>query len=84
MLQIPIHLMLTPEGALRDPIIGHILSENRDILRGDLLLTVYLMHEVIKKESSFFYPYLQILPEPYPLTEWTDEELKELQVSVDK
>ena len=43
------------------------------------LLAVYIMHQYLKKEASFFFPYLRILPMPTPLPEWTQEELEQLQ-----
>ena len=43
LLEIPIHLMMRPDLAMKDSIIGPILHSNQDLLRGDLLLTVYIM-----------------------------------------
>ena len=71
--------MMTPINAFNDPDIGPILLMHRDLVRGDLLVTVYVMHELRKKETSFYFPYLDILPEINNLSEWTDEELKLLQ-----
>ena len=47
---------------------------------GDLLLTVYVMHERRKGKDSFYFPYLNILPDLNNLSEWKDEELSLLQV----
>ncbi len=80
MLQIPIHLMMCPPVIFQDQDIGDLLRKNHDLLHGDLLLAVYIMHEMLKKESSFYFPYLQILPAPFNISEWSTEELKNLQV----
>lgn len=82
MLQIPIHLMMTPVGALNDPIYGEILKAHvYDLLYGDFLLAIYIMIELVRDKDSFYYPYLSILPTPSCLSEWTEEELSLLQVS---
>lgn len=81
MLQIPIHLMLTPVGAIKEPIYGEILKNHTtDLLYGDFLLAVYIMIELVKGKDSFYYPYLSVLPNPSCLSEWSDEELSLLQV----
>ena len=80
MLQIPIHLMMCPPIIFQDRDIGDLLRKNHDLLHGDLLLAVYIMHEMLKKESSFYFPYLQIIPPPFNISEWSTEELKNLQV----
>lgn len=43
-------------------------------------MTVYIMHERRKGEDSFYFPYLNILPDLNNLSEWKDEELAQLQV----
>jgi hypothetical protein len=83
MLQIPIHLMITPNNAFSDPVCGQILQKHAyDLLYGDFLLCIYIMIEFVKGKDSFYFPYLQILPKPSCLSEWFDEELKLLQVRV--
>eukprot|EP01039_Chlorochromonas_danica_P004402 gene4401-4824_t len=79
MLSVPACLMMAPPHAHGDLEVGHALRGNVDLLHGDLLLTVYLMHEIRKGSASFYFPYLSILPEPQNLTEWTQDELSELQ-----
>ena len=59
--------------------IGPILRKNETLLRGDLLLTLYIMYELSKGEESFYFPYLSILPEPGSVSQWTDEQLRGLQ-----
>jgi len=78
MLSIPYHLMLSPPNAFKDPIIGLSLHDSKDLLTGDLLLAVYLTYEYEKGKDSFYYPYLKILPKPSTISEWSDDELKEL------
>ena len=81
MLQIPIHLMMTPVRAIKDSVYGEILkSRTQDLLYGDFLLAIYIMIELVRGKDSFFYPYLSILPTPSCLSEWTEEELSLLQV----
>lgn len=40
-----------------------------------------MMNERRKGEKSFYYPFLQILPEPWNISEWNDAELDLLQVA---
>lgn len=79
MLEIPIKLMITPPLALSDPEIGHLLSESSDLLYGDAMLTLYIMYEIRKEEKSFYFPFLQTLPEPSSATKWSDEMVRGLQ-----
>ncbi len=78
MLEIPKKLMMSPEHAY-DSEIGKYLADNKDVIRGDSILALYLMYERIKGESSFYYPYLQILPSPGTIAEWTQNQLLQLQ-----
>lgn len=81
MIEIPSHLMMSPPIIFRDPVLGEKLKDSMDILHGDLLLTVYIVSEILKKEKSFYYPFLRILPEPNNIPEWTESELEQIQVS---
>lgn len=81
MITIPYQLMIAPPQILEHPTMGAALTENIDLLRGDFLLTVYVMHELRLGESSFYHPFLDILPDPYCIPEWPDHELLQLQVS---
>jgi len=71
--------MMSPPLAFEDPVIGPILKANESLLRGDLLLSLYIMFEMVKGQESFYFPYLQILPEPGSVSQWTDEQLQELE-----
>ena len=79
-LEIPHEVMMTPIHAFEEPSIGRILFENRNVLQGDSLLAVFIMHEVLKGPDSFYYPYLKILPEPQSVCSWSEREVCELQV----
>jgi hypothetical protein len=80
MIEIPVHLMMSPVAAFADPVVGHILSSVKDLLYGDLMLCVYIMHEMRKGKESFYYPFLKILPEPGNISEWSNDDLMLLQV----
>jgi hypothetical protein len=81
-LQVPMELLLTPVKALADPVIGDTLLRYRNLLRGDLLLAVYVMHERRKGAASFFYPFLRIFPDPPTVAIWSDVELSWFQVRI--
>lgn len=82
MLEIPEKLLMCEPKALADPEIGAILKENALFIDGDMILAIYIMNELKKGPSSFFHPFLQILPEPGTISEWEDSQLPLLQVSI--
>jgi hypothetical protein len=82
MLEIPENLMMSPPQILSHPSMGQAMNGCLDLLHGDLLLAVYIMHELRLGESSFYKPYIDILPEPDCLTEWRNCDLSMLQVKV--
>ncbi|CAN0245422.1 unnamed protein product [Phaeothamnion confervicola] len=69
-IEIPERLMMTPPQAERLPDIGHVFRENASLLRNDSALALYIMHEIIKGESSFYSPFLRILPRPHTVADW--------------
>ena len=79
MIEIPAHMMMSPPVAFASDI-GVYLRQNKDILKSDLLLTIFIMSERSKGSESFFHPFLQILPEPGTIASWLDEDLLHLQV----
>ena len=79
MIEIPIQLMMSPPIALADTVIGPILRLHEEALRGDLLLSLFIMFEMSKGPQSFYFPYLEILPEPGCVSQWTDMQLQQLQ-----
>ena len=82
MLEIPINLMLGEPQIFDDSVIGAIIKENENFLKGDLILIVAIMNEVLKGSKSFYYPYFQIFSQSNSTIEWTDAELAELQDDV--
>lgn len=80
MIEIPKHLMMSPPIIFADPEIGEACRTMKDVLHGDLLLTVFIINELRKGPKSFYSPFLRILPEPGNISEWTDDDLKLLQV----
>ena len=49
---------------------------------GDVLLAFYIMYETSRREESFYYPYIQTLPAPDTITDWSTEMLNNFEVSV--
>ncbi|GBG32761.1 Histone-lysine N-methyltransferase setd3 [Hondaea fermentalgiana] len=45
----------------------------------DLIIAVFLMHERLQGKDSFWFPYLEVLPTPGGIGEWSHEEQLELQ-----
>ena len=80
MIEIPGHMMMSPPVAYASDI-GALLRQNNDILRTDILLSVFIMSERSKGIESFFYPFLRILPEPGTIANWQDKDLLHIQVS---
>jgi hypothetical protein len=78
MVTIPGNLMMTPLTAEASEI-GAMLSQHSEVLRGDDVLTLFLLHEMAKGAASFYWPYLAILPEPSTLLHWAEPELALLQ-----
>ena len=83
MLCVPLKLVMSPASASQSPTIGHVFR-NPEAFRhlggyGKYETSVFLMHERIKGEKSFWHPYIQALPEPRTVADWTQPELNELQ-----
>lgn len=75
-LVIPKELMITPTVALESDMGPKALEAS---LHGDALLATFLLWERHKKQLSFWYPYLRILPvQPSTICCWTEEELEAL------
>ena len=70
MITIPSRLMVSEQNALLDPTLGPILLQH-DHLKGDILLAFYIMHELVKGNSSFYSPYFNIIPAPSTITHWS-------------
>ena len=78
-LEIPVKCMMSPPHALNDPVYGETLRAEYQFLVGDTLLAVYIMIEKLKGSTSFYYPYLKMIPTPATVLHWTDAEIKLLQ-----
>lgn len=79
---VPYTLIMNPEKARKSEI-GHVFTENPYFFDGDSkeldnILIMFLMFEKIKKETSFWFPYLEIVTEMQIGFDWQEEELAEL------
>lgn len=82
MVIIPKTLFISEETCYESQDLADIYRNHPNLFtRDDHVLSLFLMHEKLKKNESFFAPYLKILPQPNNLTSWTDQELEELQHS---
>jgi hypothetical protein len=77
---VPKELMISPVHCRQSKTIGHVFRENYSLLRqDDPSITLMLMHEKLKGDQSFWFPFLQMMPHPETISEWTDTDLDELQ-----
>lgn len=79
---VPYSLCLSQQAAER--ILGSFFSSEADLFlthkhKYDYRLYALLLHEKLKAESSFYWPYLQILKDAEILIDWTSDEIEELQ-----
>ncbi|CAM9363567.1 unnamed protein product [Choristocarpus tenellus] len=79
MVTVPWRLMLSVIHAAEDPEMGHVYKENKSLLRNDNGLALFIMQEMIRGKSSFYWPFLRILPKPGSISCWGDVSLAELQ-----
>ena len=84
MMWIPHKLLISPPVARSSPHIGHVFIENERFFHGDddLLLATYCMYEESRGKDSFWYPFLAMLPRPGSISDWTKEEMAEVQDDV--
>ena len=66
------------------PIIGPILLENPECFTNDgtddweqLILTFYIFYEMTFGQSSYWYPYLRLMPDVKFISYWSKEDLLE-------
>lgn len=78
MVVIPHRLMMSEFHAKADPDLGHVHRDNAVLLKSDKGLAVYIMQEMLKGESSFYWPYLRVLPAPRNLRHWSETSLLDL------
>ncbi|KAG5192774.1 hypothetical protein JKP88DRAFT_144826, partial [Tribonema minus] len=68
---VPERCMLTPPQAQRLPCVGPVFAaEAEGLLRGDAALALYVMHELLRGDASFYAPYLAVLPAPHTAEDW--------------
>lgn len=83
MICIPLKLIISPVSARKSKTLGFAFKNQAiyDDLGGygKYETTLFLMHETLKGCGSFWYPYIQSLPEPSSVTNWNAEEVRELQ-----
>ncbi|KAL4105369.1 hypothetical protein PRIC1_003436 [Phytophthora ramorum] len=79
MLCVPRRLLISEDLCWRDPQLGPVFLDNRDVFsRDDPVLALFIVRELLLEERSFFHPYLAILPYPESVQDWTQDELREL------
>lgn len=71
--------MMSEFHAKADPVTSHVHRDNAQLLKGDNSLALYIMQETLKGESSFYWPYLRVLPTPHNIRHWSEGNLLELQ-----
>ena len=78
---IPHKLLISPPVARSSSLIGHIFTDHERFFHGDddLLLATYIMFEESRGSDSFWYPFLAMLPRPGSVSDWSADEMKELQ-----
>lgn len=77
--KIPSKFSISSKGALNHPVLGPILMNYPDLQYGRTPMAVWLLYEVNLGESSFFYPWLRLLPRKLDLPMlWEKDELDEL------
>ena len=86
MLCIPSKLIMSPVTARNAKDIGHVFCSPESFKKfrsdGTYETVVFLMHEKLLGERSFWYPYIATLPEPRTAGDWTAQEIAELQNSM--
>jgi len=81
MMEIPLKLIINPARCYENLNLAPVYWMNRDFFEADddAIIAVFLMHERLKGEESFWSPYLDILPDPHGVGDWSREEQLELQ-----
>jgi len=82
MLEIPQKLMMCEPVCKMSEKIGHVFRDT-SLFRfggvGSELVAVFLMHERLQGEKSFWYPFIKVLPDPTTICKWSRKQLNELQ-----
>lgn len=81
MLEIPQSLMIYPSVCFGCAALQPVYQAKWHFFTADddLVIAVFLMHERLRGKDSFWHPYLQILPVPGGIGEWSHQEQLELQ-----
>ena len=81
MLEIPAKLMIGRRACEEHPVLGPVYIRCSAIFNHDedMALALFLMYEHLQGSSSFWKPYIDILPDPGTICEWSMAELAELQ-----
>ena len=80
---VPFKMLITLELAQEHPIIGHVYKENPQLFTKDhddyeqLTLAVFMMYEYQKGKDSYWFPYLNLLPDVEFFCNW-DEKILDL------
>jgi hypothetical protein len=82
-LSVPCRLIITEQTVMKSNV-AHIILKHPEIFKSHhdseyLTLGLFIMHEILKGEESFWYPYLEIINfSDLPML-WTKHEIEELQ-----
>jgi len=82
-LYVPYKLIITEASVMRSPI-AHIVLKHPEVFKQHydseyLMLATFILHELLKGEESFWFPYLEIINfSDIPML-WTADEIDELQ-----
>ena len=78
-LSIPYKVLISLDKCLEDPVLGRVFKENPALFGEDenpdweqLTLCVFLMFEHQKGEKSFWWPYLNLMPDVKFFCDWDD------------
>ena len=81
MITVPRKLVICPPLCFECDALKRCYAGNPSLFKGDhdTVLCLYLMRERLRGDASFWKPYLDIMPWPGGVGDWSDEELSELQ-----
>ena len=81
MLFVPQNIMISPPVCHAHPELGPVFAKHKAFFArdDDTMLAVFVMYERARGVESFWHPYLDMLPWPGSVADWTHEELEELQ-----
>lgn len=80
-LYVPFKLLITMEVAHKHPVVGHVFRENKELFSKEhddyeqLTLAVFMLYEYQKGYESFWFPYLNLLPDVEFFCNWSLQDL---------